>query len=309
MLARLIIGAMVVLGFGQGVFAGCTCSMPGRGCGRSWNAGQAIFLGKVTADIETETPVAADSEPDGSEIFSRGSRGGPSTNHAVHFSIAESFRGESQQGQEIVVHTGVDERGPGDGDCSYPFVVGVSYLVYASIVGDSLSTSICTLTSPEVAVGGVLRELRAIRDGQPVDALFGTVSLLAPQAERWLLSLTKIRPLADVSVRVTDSAGRVRSTQTDERGVYAFDWLPPDSYRVEQDLPTGLSALSDAADKKLIVDLTSNDATLIGCLVDIRARPDEPISGAGEIKWWNRHNFHEGITDANSRVRDCPFHL
>jgi hypothetical protein len=279
MLARVMIGAMVVLGFGQDVFAGCTCSLPGGKCGRGWSSGQVIFLGKVTADIETETPVVEDSQADGSEIFLPGLEKKPSMNHAVHFSIAESFRGESQPGQVIVVHTGVDERGPRDGDCSYPFVVGVSYLVYASRVGDSLSTSLCTFTSPEVAGGGVLRELRAIRDGQPVDSLFGTVSLLSPKAEPWLLSLTKMHPLGDVSVHVADSAGRERSTKTDERGVYAFEWLPPDSYRIEPDLPAGLRVLSDLADKTLAVDLTGNDATWVGCLADIRARSDGQISG------------------------------
>ena len=177
------------------------------------------------------------------------------------------------------MHTGVDERGPRDGDCSYSFVMGVSYLVYASGVGDSLSTSTCTFTSPEVAVGGVLRELRAIRDGQPVDSLFGTVTLLSPKSERWLLSLTKMRPLGDVSVRVTDGAGRVRSTKTDERGVYLFEWLPPDSYRIEEDLPAGLRALSDGVET-LAVDLTDKDATRIGCRADIRASLDAQISGA-----------------------------
>lgn len=103
------------------------------------------------------------------------------------------------------MHTGVDERGPRDGDCSSPFVVGIRYLVYASIVGDSLSTSICTFTSQEAAVGGDLRELRAIRDGRPVDSLFGTVGLMPPLVQR--LSLTNIRPLAEVFVRVIDSEG------------------------------------------------------------------------------------------------------
>jgi len=156
--------------------------------------------------------------------------------------------------------------------------VGVSYLVYASGAGDSLSTSICTFTSPEVAAFGVLRELRAIRDGQPVGSLFGAVSLLSPEADRRLLSLTKMRPLGDVAVHVTDSAGRVRSTKTDERGVYAFEWLPPDSYRIEQDFPAGLRALSDTADKTLVVDLTDKEVTRIACRADIRARSDGQIS-------------------------------
>ena len=91
--------------------------------------------------------------------------------------------------------------------------------------------------------------------------------------------LTKMRPLSDVSVRVVDSAGRVRSTKTDERGVYAFEWLPPESYRIEEDLPAGLGALSDGANRTSAVDLTDQDPRRIGCRADIRARPDGQISG------------------------------
>jgi hypothetical protein len=88
-----------------------------------------------------------------------------------------------------------------------------------------------------------------------------------------------MRPLGDVSVRVTDSAGRVRSTKTDELGVHAFEWLPPETYRIDQDLPVGLRALSEGADKVLTVDLTDQNATRIGCRTDIRARPEKEISG------------------------------
>jgi hypothetical protein len=289
MLVRLMIGAMLTLGFGQNVIAGCTCS--GGVCGRGWNSGEVIFLGKVTADIQTEAPIADDSaaedsgvddsavkDPQTRLLFQQIVRKQHPMNHVVHFSIAESLRGEGQPGQEIVVRTGVDERGPQDGDCSYPFVVGVSYLVYASGPSDSLSTSICTFTNPEVAVGGVLRELRAIRDGQPVDSLFGTVGSLSREG-RPFLRLTKMRPLGDVSVRVVDSAGGVRSTKTDERGVYAFEWLPPDRYRIAEDLPAGLEAVSDGAGSTSTVDLTDQDPTPVGCRADIRARPAGQFSG------------------------------
>jgi hypothetical protein len=277
-MARAMIVAIVLLGLGQYAFAGCTCSLPGGGCGRGWSSGQVIFLGKVTADIATEAPMVEDFETERAEALFPGSIEKPSMNHVVHFSISESFRGEGRPGQEIVVHTGVDERGRNDGDCSYPFVVGVSYLVYASTVGDSLSTSTCTFTRPEAAVGADLRELRAIRDGHTVDSLFGTVSLMPPSGRRW--SLTDMQPLADVSVRVTDSEGRVRSTKTDEHGVYAFEWLPPENYRIEQDLPAGLLVLSGGADNT--VDLTDKDATRIGCRADIRARSNKEVSGIAE---------------------------
>ena len=274
MLAQVMIGAIVVLGFAQSVLAGCTCQGPGT-CGLSWSSGQVIFLGKVTADFASEAKVVDDPEAEDSDLYVPGSIKRPLMNHEVHFSIAESFRGDGQPGQEIVVHTGVDERGSRDGDCSYPFVVGVSYVVYASAVGGSLSTSTCTFTSPEMAAGGLVRELRAIRDGRSVDSLFGTVTLLPGGLVRF--AETNVRPLADISVRVIDSSGFVRSTKTDERGVYAFEWLPPDAYRIEQDLPAGLKVLWEGAEQKLAVDLTDEDATPIGCRADIRARPDEQI--------------------------------
>lgn len=88
--------------------------------------------------------------------------------------------------------------------------------------------------------------------------------------------------MADIEsfvVHVVDGAGRVRSTKTDERGVYAFEWLPPESYRIEEDLPAGLGALSDGADSTSAIDLTDPDATRIGCRADIRAHPDGQISG------------------------------
>ncbi|HXN97928.1 MAG TPA: hypothetical protein VN881_02580 [Candidatus Acidoferrales bacterium] len=278
MLARLILGAMLVLGFGQTVFAGCTCSLPGGDCGRGWNTGQVIFLGKVTADTATEAPVedSAMSDPGVTDPPTSSHRiKKPPMNHVVHFSIAESFRGEIQSGQEVVVHTGMDERGPNDGACAYPFVVGVNYLVYASGRPDSLSTSMCTFTRPEVAVGAVLRELRAIRDGHAVDSLFGTISLLSPEHGPWLASLNEGHLLAGVPVRAIDSAGRVRSTTTDDRGVYAFEWLPPETYRIERDLPSGLRVLFDGFDGESSVDLTDQDSTRIGCLVDIRTREGE----------------------------------
>jgi len=98
--------------------------MPAGNCERGWSLGQVIFLGKVTADIATEAPSVKDSEEASGEVLFPDAVEKLPMNHAVHFSIAESFRGEGQLGQEIVVQTGVDERGPRDGDCSYPFVVG-----------------------------------------------------------------------------------------------------------------------------------------------------------------------------------------
>jgi len=109
MLARVMVSAMVALALGQGVFAGCTCSMPAGGCGRGWNSGHVIFLGKVTADIETEGRSTEGPDAESAKVFLQGSGKTPLMNHEVHFTIAESFRGEGQPGQEIVVHSRMSE--------------------------------------------------------------------------------------------------------------------------------------------------------------------------------------------------------
>jgi len=138
----------------------------GGECDRGWSSGPVICLGKMTADIATEAPVVEVLRRRALERFPPGFIKEPPMNHEVHFLIAESFRGEGQPGQDIVVHTGVmSEARVTETAAIISWWVGVSYLVYASGLGDSLSTSICTFTSPEVAAFGVLRERRAIGMG------------------------------------------------------------------------------------------------------------------------------------------------
>jgi hypothetical protein len=69
------------------------------------------------------------------------------------------------------------------------------------------------------------------------------------------------------------------STTTNELGVYAFEWLPPESYRIEQDLPAEVRALSQGSDMALTIDLREKNATLIGCRADIPTRSEKEISG------------------------------
>jgi hypothetical protein len=129
--------------------------------------------------------------------------------------------------------------GRGGGDCGYPFQIGTSYLVYATKGEAGFSTSICSGTSPEVMIYGVLKELRSLRDGARVDDLFGTIVMGGNGAD--FEALTQARPLPNVSVRATSSGGSVHSTSTDQHGAYAFPTLPHDSYRIDEDLPEGIS--------------------------------------------------------------------
>jgi hypothetical protein len=242
-----------------GAVQACSCVALG-GCGMNLNAGSVVFLGKVVSKIEVPQIETVDDVAGGFQGY------------AVHLTNVENFQGAGPPGQEIVVYTC-----RGGADCGYPFLVGSSYLVYASSFNNRLSTGICSGTSPEVMVGGTLKELRAIRDGGRVDDLFGTIGI-APEGAGFEDSV-KTRPLSNVYVHATRDGGAVFSTVTDEQGAYAFASLPGDTYRIEQDLPPGLSTWQSNTGKPVTVKVEHADGAGAGCQVDVFARPDGEISG------------------------------
>jgi hypothetical protein len=256
MLTWMMIAAMAVLSVGASVAQACQC--PGIhnyrwGCSRDWSQGDVVFLGKVTANVEEQT----------AQGF-----GGV----AAHFSVTEGFRGDEQAGEDVVVHTRT-----GGGDCGYPFAAGSGYLVYASGTRNSLYASVCTLTTPEVIARGILRELRAIRERRDTDSLFGVVGMTAA-GENGFDGLPKTKPLAGVVVRAIGQGGQVRSATADQHGGYAFGWLPPDLYRIEEDLPPGLNPVVGWS-KTPNIDLNGQQETGAGCELAIFAAPEGQISG------------------------------
>jgi hypothetical protein len=226
----------------------CSCVNLFSKCDQGWKSGDTIFLGKTIAMEETGPP--------GAFLSSR----------AAHFLVEESFRGADVAGNEIVVYTG-----GGGGDCGYPFVVGTSYLVYASRqTGDSLlHASICSETRPAVMVSGVLRELRAMRDRMRPDDVFGTIGI-APNGSGYE-DLTNSQPLAGVTVRAVGSNGASFSTQTDTRGAYAFSMLPAGTYGITLELSPGFERSAPVT-----AEVSGGGGA---CRVDNFAKPDGRIAG------------------------------
>jgi len=259
-LKRLCFTVFLLLIIAPGVTRACSCLFASTGCGMALNPGSVVFLGKVISKIEVQ------------EATADGAGAGLPTRYAVHLATTENFQGAGPAGEEIVVYTG-----QGGGDCGYPFLVGTSYLVYASTYNGQLFTSICSGTSPEAMVGGTLTELRAIRDGGRVDDLFGTIGI-APGGAGFE-DLAEARPLPNVLVRITSSDAEIFSTKTDEHGAFAFAHLPRNMYRIEHDLPVGLSTWQSKTGKPLTVDIYDKTGTGAGCQVDVFSRPDGQISG------------------------------
>jgi hypothetical protein len=218
-----------------------------------------VFLGKVISKDEIR-------ESNG------GGRNGGVTGYEFHLTTTEYFQSVGHLDQEVVVSTGL-----GNGDCGYPFQVETTYLVYASNDNGKLSTSICSGTSPEVMVSGTLRELRALRDGTRVDDLFGTVVMSGNGAS--FEALTETRALPNVPVHATGTHGSVFSASTDQQGAYAFTSLPPDTYRIDEDLPTGLSTWEHNSGQFATVEVNRSGGNGSGCQVDVFSRPDGTISG------------------------------
>jgi len=87
----------------------CSCAGSGAPCQAFFDV-SAVFVGTVRS-IGEHTASAG---------FSR---------RRVHLDVSEAFRGVSSQGVDV-------DTGYGGGDCGYPFKVGETYVVYASLQSD-----------------------------------------------------------------------------------------------------------------------------------------------------------------------------
>jgi hypothetical protein len=239
--------------------AGRACSCVGTGgCDTGWKHGQIVFVGEVRA----KDAIPREGNDLNSTFLNR---------IAVHFSVQEVLAGRVVSQKDTIVTTGV-----GGGDCGYPFVVGQTYLVYASTYQDRISTSICTQTRPAVMAGGLMRQLRAVSKQVEQATLFGIIGT-APRGNGYEDQIES-KALAGVRVRAIGSKGLDYSATSDDQGVYAFGFLPADTYQVEVDLPTGLSTWQQNTGKPIVLPIGITEDSR-GCALDVFARPDGRVSG------------------------------
>src|SRR5437867_5732583 len=108
-------------------------------------------------------------------------------------------------------------------------------------------------------VGGLLKELRAARDGTRFDDLFGTIGI-GPTGTGYE-DLAEARPLNDVSVLVSGSTGMVFFARTDEQGANAFSSLPQGTNNFEPELLAGLSSRRTRPGKRFAIEVEDKDGT------------------------------------------------
>jgi hypothetical protein len=192
----------------------CTCSEPGPAPCRLLQEASLVFLGTV---VDIENPPNSDPK-----VEDRGlSR--------YHFRVDERFAGTRAEDLDIY-------SGRGGADCSYHFLSGQQYLVFAYKDDKGrLSTGICSRTQPAAQAQILLTTLRAIRDGQEVPSLFGV--LWRTQSSYGSAELENYdAPLVNKVVRLKSQTNAEFSSVTDQTGAYAFYGLPAGNYQVSADL-------------------------------------------------------------------------
>lgn len=231
----------------------CSCVVPDLPCEAAWRD-DVVFSGRV---------VSLDSSAPGG-----GARG-------VEFEVIQNFRGPHVR--TIVVGSG--------GGCSYSFRIGESYLVYASEVQGTLTTSMCTRTRPLRDAAddlAYLRSLSAVTPRSPARVV-GTVRIWEPPIlvngdPRPMASKRRPKPVPHVMVTATGEGG-VFSARTNEHGEYELVGLPLGKYEISPDAPDGYRSVSRAVElfdprgcgrTDLIV---KSDGRVTGRVVDSRGRP------------------------------------
>lgn len=138
------------------------------------------------------------------------------TPQTTTFLVREPFRGVDAQKVELNTGAGI---------CTYPFIVGQSYLVFANRYKGELYTDICTEACAEVMASALLQQLRAKGSGQQMASLFGSV-LLAPKDAYERRGEVHCKPQSDVAVRIDDGKGNQFATTTEGEGAYLFGGFP-----------------------------------------------------------------------------------
>jgi len=213
----------------------CTCAESPPGQCPGVNTGETIFLGTVT-----DAQVVASTEPPAPVNAPQAdATGGPIDQIAArviryHFHIDESFAIPNASESATPLSEIDIFSGGKDGDCGYRFKKGDQYVVFAHAADDRLFATICSGTREAVDAKALIPQLRAMRDGGRVAAVFGVLRrsdppFLAPPDD-------PDDPLSDVTLRLRSKYDRFE-TSTNGDGVYSFYDVHAGEYQFTADLP------------------------------------------------------------------------
>ena len=219
---KLLASTLFLIAFATPAVA-CSCAGTRPPCQSYWDA-SAVFAGTVTFSTTTKVK----------------NGGYESTKRLVRFHVDRQLR--NMDATEVEVVTGF-----GDADCGYGFRLGGQYLVYAYQTNDQkLETNICTRTRLLSEASPDLEYIRGLSKAATGGTIFGEVRLQRPSRGYE----EKLPPVANVRI-VFEGPNKPLETKTDPAGKYTVSGLPPGTYKVKIDLPTGLSIYNPEVEVKV----------------------------------------------------------
>lgn len=208
--------ALLAVMFSSVAALACTCGdVSPRSCNLLANRDVFIFVGTV---VNVENPPK------------EGDKGGGTARY--HFRVEEWLSRNGRTEVEVL-------SGRGTADCSFWFKTGIPYLVFA-YRGDNgeLWTTICSNTQRMADAGPLLVQLRAMRNGQPVARVYGTVrQVQQPYDGAYQPNFNK--RLTKMVLHFESSKKKIAAKTTDD-GSFALYDLPSGTYRITADLPADL---------------------------------------------------------------------
>jgi hypothetical protein len=208
------VGLLIVLA-GARAAESCSCIGPNPACAAVFHT-DAVFTGQVMAIADPQ-----------------GARPGTFPTRRVHLRVTEAFKGVTAQ--EVDVDTGL-----GGGDCGYPFIVGVSYVVFASQrqAGAPLATGICSPTRLVAGADADLAFLRSLAAPPPSRGrIYGAVTAWDDDPNDRRGVPAPRQPFSGARVVATGATGRFEASS----GAFgAFEILAPvGTYSISFELPEG----------------------------------------------------------------------
>lgn len=122
--------------------------------------------------------------------------------------------------------------GMGNGDCGYPFEVGVRYVIVGGRTerGAEVRTGSCSLTRPLARAGAMREYIDSLSSPSTGGRLWGTIATQTPWATGDGVPRGPM-PIADARVTIRGPVEQTTSTTAD--GHFSFEALPPGNYRLE----------------------------------------------------------------------------
>jgi hypothetical protein len=234
MLWRALLACLLLIPAISTATHGCTCSDVPPGKCSGLQADDVVFLGTVTAveDIAYAAPNASDQPDDASATKQAPVDMVAARLTRYHFQIDERFAPAAATAfaGEIDIFSGGE-----DGDCGYRFKPGQQYVVFTHQGMDNrLFATICSGTRPVSEAKALLPQLRAMRSGQRVASVFGTLRRSEPP----FLALPNDpdEPLPNISLRLRSHDDRFETSSNGD-GVYTFYDVHAGEYSFTARLP------------------------------------------------------------------------